>query len=52
MNKDVLELMDAQSSDRGLTKSGANTRTLTTQFVEGQKSSSTVAFRSRKLTPF
>lgn len=37
MNRDVLEILDAQSSDRGLTASRQNTTHLTTQFVEGQE---------------
>lgn len=35
MNKDLLEILDAQSSDRALTKNGTNHTHLTTQFVEG-----------------
>jgi hypothetical protein len=37
MNKDVLEVLDAQSSDRGLTAGQTNATHLTTQFVEGQE---------------
>ncbi len=37
MNKDVLEVLDVQSSDRALTSDRQNTVHLTTQFVEGQE---------------
>ncbi|MBY3055043.1 hypothetical protein HF263_02980 [Rhizobium leguminosarum] len=37
MNKDVLEVLDAQSSDRGLTADRTNATHLTTQYVEGQE---------------
>lgn len=37
MNRDVLEVLDAQSSDRGLVAAGNNYTHLTSQFVEGQE---------------
>lgn len=37
MNKDVLEVLDVQSSDRALTTDRQNATHLTTQFVEGQE---------------
>ncbi len=37
MNKDVLEVLDVQSSDRALISDRQNTVHLTTQFVEGQE---------------
>ncbi len=37
MNKDALEVLDVQSSDRALTSDRQNTVHLTTQFVEGQE---------------
>lgn len=37
MNKDVLEVLDVQSSDRALTSDRQNAVHLTTQFVEGQE---------------
>jgi hypothetical protein len=37
MNKDVLEVLDAQSSDRALTAARQNTTHLTSQMVEGQE---------------
>ncbi|MDR6668844.1 major capsid protein [Rhizobium sp. 1399] len=37
MNKDVLEVLDVQSTDRALTSDRQNTVHLTTQFVEGQE---------------
>lgn len=37
MNKDVLEVLDVQSTDRALTTDRQNATHLTTQFVEGQE---------------
>lgn len=37
MNREVIEVLDAQSSDRGLTKNKENYTHLTSQFVEGQE---------------
>jgi hypothetical protein len=37
MNKDVLEVLDAQSTDRALTSARQNTTHLTSQMVEGQE---------------